>query len=135
MTFTVTADGSPTPAYQWRKNTVPLTNGGNISGATTATLTVNPVAAADAGHYDVVATNSCGSVTSGAAGLWQRGDINCDGIVNYADINPFVLALSSQTGYEAQFPNCWFFNADASNDNVVNYADINAFVILLNHGS
>ena len=135
-TFTVTADGSPAPTYQWRKDTVPLTDDGRISGSETATLTINSLAATDRGRYDVVVTNSCGAVTSTVAPLWQRGDTNCDGIVNYADINPFVLALGGgRPGYEAQFPYCWFFNADASNDNVVNYADINAFVILLNHGS
>jgi len=56
-TFTVAASGTAPLAYQWRKNTVPLTDGAPISGATTATLTVVPVSPGDAGSYDVVVTN------------------------------------------------------------------------------
>ena len=60
-----------------------------------------------------------------------RGDINCDGLVSYADINAFVLALMSEAGYQAQFPSCDRLNADINGDGVVNYADINPFVALL----
>jgi endonuclease/exonuclease/phosphatase family metal-dependent hydrolase len=70
-----------------------------------------------------------GEVTGGQT--WQPGDMNCDGVVSYADINPFVLALSGQAGYEAQYPSCDFMNADCNNDGVVSYADINPFVQLL----
>lgn len=55
--FTVSATGSPTLTYQWRKNTVNLTNTANITGATTATLTVANVQAADIATYDVVISN------------------------------------------------------------------------------
>ncbi|MCP9874377.1 FG-GAP-like repeat-containing protein [Synechococcus sp. Cruz CV-v-12] len=60
--------------YQWRRNGIPLANGGNISGATTATLTISPVSAADSATYDVQATgDTCGTVlrtaTSTAAAL------------------------------------------------------------------
>ena len=51
--FTVTATGSSL-SYQWRKGIV------NIPGATTNTLTINPVNAADkASNYNVVVTGSC----------------------------------------------------------------------------
>jgi probable HAF family extracellular repeat protein len=60
-----------------------------------------------------------------------RGDMNCDGLVSYADINPFVLALTSQAAYNAQYPNCNWMNADINADGVVSYADINPFVALL----
>ena len=63
-----------------------------------------------------------------------RGDLNCDGAVNYADINPFVLALTSQAAYEAAHPTCHWMNADCNNDGAVNYADINAFVRCLGGG-
>ncbi len=56
--------------YQWRKGTVNLTNGGSVSGATTATLTINPSVVGDAGSdYDVVITGPCSSATSGTATL------------------------------------------------------------------
>src|SRR6185436_12487415 len=52
--------------YQWRKGTTNLLNGGNISGATTATLTINPVMASDnASDYNVSVSGACApSVTS-----------------------------------------------------------------------
>ncbi len=62
-TFTVVATGTPAPSYLWRKN------GTNIGTATGATLTLTNVTAADAAGYDVVVTNSAGSVTSSLASL------------------------------------------------------------------
>ena len=59
------------------------------------------------------------------------GDLNCDGVVNFADINPFVLALQGFNAYHAQFPNCNFLNADINGDGSVNFADINPFVAML----
>ena len=55
--------------YQWRKDGVPLSDGGTISGATTSTLTIDPVAFTDAGSYDVVVADSCTNTTSNAATL------------------------------------------------------------------
>ena len=130
-TFTVSAAGSAALSYQWRKGGVNLTDGGTVSGATTATLTLNPVASTDVGSYDVVVTDECGSQPSAAAHLWLAGDLNCDGVVNFADINPFVLALGGQAAYQAQFPNCHWLNADCNSDGVVSFADINPFVALL----
>ena len=60
------------------------------------------------------------------------GDTNCDGIVSYGDINPFVIALGGQTNYDAQYPDCDWLSADCNGDGTVNYGDINAFVLLLN---
>ncbi len=61
--FSVTASGTPSPTFQWRKN------GTNIGGATAATYNIASTVAGDAGSYDCVVTNSCGSVTSNAATL------------------------------------------------------------------
>ena len=66
--FSVAATGTGLN-FQWRKNGTPLSNGGNISGATTATLTVNPVGAGDGAAagvgYDVVVSGTCSpTVTS-----------------------------------------------------------------------
>ena len=63
VSFTVAASGSPAPTFQWQKN------GSAISGATSATLALSNVQAADAGSYTAVATNSAGSATSSAATL------------------------------------------------------------------
>ena len=56
--FAVVASGNPAPSYQWRKN------GAKIAGATSATLTLTSVVAADAAAYTVIASNSVGSVAS-----------------------------------------------------------------------
>jgi hypothetical protein len=64
VVFTVTAGGTTPLNYQWLLNTSPLANGGNLSGATTSTLTLTNVAATNAGDYSVVITNADGSVTS-----------------------------------------------------------------------
>lgn len=63
VSFTVAATGNPTPTYQWKKDN------STIGGATSATLTLSSLTAADAGTYTVVVTNSAGSVTSAQAVL------------------------------------------------------------------
>ncbi len=67
--FSVNVVGSGTPSYQWRKGGVPLSNSANVFGATSASLTINPTAASDAGAYDVVATSTCAVLTSNSAAL------------------------------------------------------------------
>lgn len=68
-TFTVGATGDSL-TFRWRKNGIGLIDGGNIAGAATATLNINPTTAGDVGSYDVVATNKFGvTATSTAANL------------------------------------------------------------------
>jgi len=62
--FAVTAEGSAPLSYQWRKAGTPLTDGGNVSGAATATVTLTGIAASDAAAYDVVVNNVFGTTTS-----------------------------------------------------------------------
>jgi hypothetical protein len=63
-TFAVTASGTAPLTYQWRKN------GANLSGAAAASYTTPAVSAADNGAmFDVVVSNSVGSVTSSSAAL------------------------------------------------------------------
>ena len=49
-------DARVVTTYQWRKNLQNLTNGGRISGANTADLSITNAVAADSGLYDVVVT-------------------------------------------------------------------------------
>ncbi|MDA3882008.1 MAG: ice-binding family protein [Bacteroidales bacterium] len=59
VSFSVDATGAGL-TYQWRKGTVNLTNGGNISGVMSAILTIDPVDIADeAADYNVVITGEC----------------------------------------------------------------------------
>jgi len=60
-----------------------------------------------------------------------RGDLNCDQVVNCADVNPFVLALTDPNEYARQFPGCPITNADINQDGLINFADINPFSALL----
>lgn len=62
-TFSVVASGTGTLSYQWRKDS------SAISGATSSSYTIASVATSDAGSYDVVVTDTVGSVTSSAATL------------------------------------------------------------------
>jgi len=61
-------------SYQWRKNGVNLTDGGNISGSTSATLTINNITTSDAGDYSVVVSNPYGSATSDNSHLTVQTD-------------------------------------------------------------
>ena len=60
-----------------------------------------------------------------------KGDLNCDGVVNFADINAFVLALTDPIGYANVAPWCAVENADMNGDGRVDFADINPFVARL----
>jgi hypothetical protein len=55
------------------------------------------------------------------------GDSNCDGNINYGDINAFVRALNDPSTC------CHFDNCDVNGDGAINYGDINPFVVALSH--
>jgi hypothetical protein len=59
--FSVAATGTLPIGYQWRKNGAPIT------GATSDTLTINPVTPADVGAYSVIVTDGGGLTASSAA--------------------------------------------------------------------
>lgn len=67
--FTAGVVGDAPITYRWRKNASNLSDGNNISGATTPTLLITGVTEADAGSYDLYVSNVAGSDTSTAATL------------------------------------------------------------------
>jgi hypothetical protein len=67
--LTVSATGSEPFTYHWQKNNVNLNNGGNVSGVTTATLTLTHVSKPNSGKYRVVISNDAGKATSIAVQL------------------------------------------------------------------
>ena len=73
VSFTASATANVPVTYQWQKGTNGvygnISNGGNISGVTTDTLTINPVGESNEGDYRLVATTSAGSANSSAAVL------------------------------------------------------------------
>lgn len=61
---TVIATGSGL-TYQWKKNGVNMSNGGGVSGVTTATLTLNNVQGSAEANYSVVVTDSSSRSVTG----------------------------------------------------------------------
>ena len=91
-TFTVVASGVLPLNYQWYGNGVALSDGGDISGATTASLTIGNAENADAVGYHVVVTAAGGAgdaVTSDTALL----------TVN-PNVAPTIAAIANQTVLE-----------------------------------
>jgi len=66
VTFSVTASGVPLPTYQWRFGGTAITDATNTSHSVVAAST-------NAGNYDVIVSNSAGSVTSLVARLTVGG--------------------------------------------------------------
>jgi hypothetical protein len=75
-----------------------------------------------------------GTVRGSAFVPFDAGDLNCDGLVNSFDIDPFVLALTDPAGYATAQPGCNRMLADTNHDGVVNSFDIDPFVLLLTGG-
>ena len=134
--FTVTASGGEPLSYRWRKDGVPLENGGNVYFADTNRLVILYASPRWNGMYDCVVSNLCGDRISNAARLTVipdslKGDLNCDGLVDFGDINPFVMAISNPALYEATYPGCPLENRDINEDGRFDFGDINPFVALL----
>jgi hypothetical protein len=83
------------------------------------------------GDYELV-----GGFWPGAVGpQYAPGDMNCDGHVNFDDIDAFVIALTGQAAYETAYPDCAWLNGDCDDDGAVTFDDIDCFVGLLSGGS
>jgi hypothetical protein len=112
---------------QWRKGGSPLANGGNISGATSETLTITNAAVADSGTYDVVLTDmSAGCtntstpsvVTITAVGDPCAADCDGSGTLNIDDVDCFVAAfIGGNTAL-----------ADCDGSGTLNIDDVDCFV-------
>ena len=60
------------------------------------------------------------------------GDVNCDDVVDFADIKPLVFALgAAPLRWNLAHPGCHWLNADCNSDGYVDFADFNPFVSLL----
>lgn len=67
LSVVAAADDGASLTYEWRKNGVAITDGGTISGATTANLSISSTVSGDAGYYDVLVRKSGAIVTSQAS--------------------------------------------------------------------
>jgi hypothetical protein len=127
-TFNVSATGTGTLSYRWRKGGVPLADGDTITGATTATLTINPTGPSDVGNYDVVVTCDCTSATSAPALLCSgsaAADLDQDCDVDIADFDLFAACASGPGVDHNGSATCQ--NADLDDDNDVDQTDFGIF--------
>ena len=100
LTLNVSATGSGTIAYQWRKDGTP------ISGENQSYLNFSSLSLSDSALYDVVVTNEAGSVTSNTATLtvkpfssialsWETPTAREDGtLLELNEIDSYIIYLS-----------------------------------------
>ncbi len=69
-----------------------------------------------------------GCVTQNEIRPGCRCDMNCDGTVDFFDIDPFLLALFDRARYAELYPECDPRNADASGDCNIDFFDIDPFL-------
>jgi pimeloyl-ACP methyl ester carboxylesterase len=125
-TFTVAADGSPTPMLQWQVSTnagvtwTNLTNTSPYSGVTSTTLSVSSVPSSLNGtQFRCVATNSAGSAASAAATLTIKPAFTTQPTnqwVTSGDNVSFIVAASAAATLQWQVsPNGGFTFTDLTN--------------------
>jgi len=86
--------------YQWKKNGVNLSNGGNISGATSANLQIANMASSDFGSYSVEVTSTCG-IGINSANITESGIINISNLTAYYPFNNGSSADAGGNNYNA----------------------------------
>ncbi len=91
------------------------------------------------GHVEAAPTDPNGAIVPDAVTMvvGMRGDMNCDGAVDFGDINPFVLQLSNFAAWQATYVGCNPLNGDINDDGIYgegSFGDINPFVALLTGG-
>lgn len=119
VAFVARSAGTTPLTFAWRQDGVTLSDdGSHVFGSDTGVLVLNSITAADAGVYDVVVANACGTTISPGATLTVStpcpADITGDGAVTSADLAQ-LLGAWGQTG---PVP------ADLSGDGIVNSADL-----------
>lgn len=132
-TIQLTVGSSGGTAFQWRKGGAPLNNGGDISGATSATLSIANAEASDAGNYDVVISNGAGcNTTSSVAAVSVEpcqqnpvGDVDGNCEVGLGDLGVLLANW--------QISNATPEQGDLTGDGTVNLSDLG--VLFANWGA
>jgi pectin methylesterase-like acyl-CoA thioesterase len=88
VTFTVGATGVPALSFQWQRDGANLSDGGNVSGATTSAFSIIGAQPSDNGNYTVVVTNLFGSTTSTPPAVLT---------INAGNIAPSITGPNNQT--------------------------------------
>jgi hypothetical protein len=134
VVMAIDAGGTWPRSYQWRRNGQPLSDGPRVLGATSYTVTINPVEAGDAGAYDCIVTNNCGSLTSDTGqltitGICGSADFNGDGDIGTdGDIEAFFACLAGNCCGTCGSPD---FNGDGD---IGTDADMEGFFRVLSGG-
>jgi hypothetical protein len=76
-----------------------------------------------------------GRVDMGADEFTDRafvfGDLNCDGVRDGFDIEPFFFALGNPEAYALAYPDCEYRNGDVNADGATDGFDIDPFFAFL----
>jgi len=101
LLLSVEVSGEPPPAFQWRKDRVPIT------GATARALEIASAALADSASYDVVVANASGEAVSSAARVTvtkRRQSIAFQAAMPSVPAGqPVVLAANASSGLPVRF--------------------------------
>ena len=96
---------------------------------------VSAMALDASGHVYVTGSSSGGATRVDYATIKYSqpilGDLNCDGVLDAFDIEPFVLALFDPLEYAIQYPDCDINLADINGDGSIDAFDIEPFLDLL----
>lgn len=95
-----------------------------------------------AGACQVLSPTECAAFAGTYHGNWTAcdpnpcppcvGDLNCDGVVDCGDINPFVMYLSNFAAWQTSYAGCNERNGDVNGDDLYpDFGDINPFVQLM----
>ncbi len=94
-TFVVSANGIPSPTYQWQKNGTNLMDGAKVSGSTNAMLMLVAISYADAAIYSVIVSNAAGVVTNPGVALVVTSESVQNGSFETGDFSGWVLSGST----------------------------------------
>ena len=113
ISFSVQAVGTGPLSYQWLKNAAALNDGGRVSGAQTATLTVSNVLSGDAGGYSVIVSNGYGTATSQVAILTVRDPVITAQPVNHSVGAGGTISFTASAAGTPPLMYQWLFNGSA----------------------
>lgn len=113
-TFGVSASGSPSLNYQWQFNGANLTDNARIGGSQNNHLTIANVQAGDSGSYQVIITNTYGSITSAVAVLTATPPLAAESVTdNFASGNDSAW-IHFDLGAAGQAPSTYSFPPDGA---------------------
>ena len=116
--FSVSSTGTAPLYFQWQRNGAPLSDGGNVSGSATPTLTLDRVSIGDDGVYAVTVTNAAGaaassgaaltvySVAAGATNALQNGGFESGSFAGWTlagDTNDMLISTNSAYAHSGRY--------------------------------